>query len=84
MRDKIINSLSTVIWIFSILILLGGLIGGVAVMANPYQGGFLPGLIVIVGAVIYAILILGFYFMQLGIYEHTKRTAEAVEKLANR
>lgn len=84
MREKIIRSLSTVVWIFSILMLLGGLIGGVAVMANPYRGGFFPGLMVIVGTVIYAILILGFYFMQLGVYEHTKRTAEAVEKLANR
>lgn len=83
MRDSIIKSLNFLVWLLGAIIFLAGLISGVAIMSLP-QGGFLQGLMVIIGAAIYAILTLGFYFIAVGIYDHTKRTADATERMANR
>lgn len=81
MREKIIKSLELIIWAFGILIVLAGLISGIAALASGNIGA---GLLFIIGAPLYAILVLGMFFVILATQENTKRTAEAVEKLAER
>ena len=83
MRDKIISALTFLIWVLGAILLSGGFFAGIAVMSDP-SGGFFKGIFVMLIAVIYAILTLGFYFIASGIYENTRRTAAAVDKLANR
>jgi len=48
------------------------------------MSGPLAGLAVLVGGAIYVVFIGGFMYMGLGIYQNTKRTADAVEKLVTR
>ncbi|MBU3031792.1 hypothetical protein [Paracoccus marinaquae] len=72
--------------IINVVIVLGAicvLLGGIAMMFNP-QGGILPGLAVWVVGSIYLILLGGMIYLGLGIYNNTRRTAEAVERLAGR
>jgi hypothetical protein len=47
-------------------------------------GGPLMGLFVLIAGAVYLVLVGGFMYLGLGIYQNTKRTAEAVEKLASR
>lgn len=44
----------------------------------------LVGLGILIGGALYVVLVGGFLYMGVGIYQNTKRTAEAVEKLAAR
>ncbi|MCR8726609.1 hypothetical protein [Frigidibacter sp. ROC022] len=80
MRQAIINSLDILIWIMGGLIALGGVVGGIMVLAQ----GEAMGLVFIIGALLYAIIFMGMFFLIIGMHNNTRRTAEAVEKLAMR
>ncbi|UPH72343.1 hypothetical protein LGT41_0005880 [Abyssibius alkaniclasticus] len=79
MKDMIIKSLELLVWLMVILIVLGALGGGAAMMGNP-MGGFLMGLGIMIGGVLYAIIFGGIMFLVIGIHDNTKRTAEALER----
>lgn len=81
MRQAIINSLEILIWIMGALIAIASIVMGVLTLG---QGFALQGLGIIVGGILYAIIFMGMFFLFIGIHSNTKRTAEAVEKLAMR
>ena len=80
MRQAIINSLDILIWVVGALIALAGVVAGIVALSQ----GQVLGLGIIVGALLYAIIFMGMFFLIIGIHNNTKRTAEAVEKLAMR
>ncbi|QDC07829.1 hypothetical protein FHY55_00570 [Oceanicola sp. D3] len=80
MRDTIIKIFDVLIWVIGALAAIGGIVGGIIALAQ----GEVVGLALIVGGILYAVIIMALFFIQIGIYYHTKRTAEAVEKLAGR
>lgn len=87
MRDFFINSFEILVNVIVVLLSLGVLVAaGVAAfggsMGPGAPGGPLVGLGILIGGGIYVIFIGGFMYMGLGIYQNTKRTADAVEKLA--
>lgn len=81
MREQIIKSFELIIWAFGGLLILFALISGIGSIAS---GDFLLGLGSIIGGVLSTIVTLGLVFLVIAIQENTKRTAEAVEKLAER
>ncbi len=99
MRHFFISALDAVVSIFVILGGLGviGAAVAVALSRNPAMsaaqspigigtmgGGPMSGLMILVGGFVYLIFVGGFLYLGLGIYHNTRRTAEAMEKLANR
>ena len=80
MRQAIINSLDVLIWIMGALIAIGGVIAGILALSQ----GEPMGLAIIIGALLYSIIFMGMFFLIIGMHNNTKRTAEAVEKLAMR
>jgi hypothetical protein len=80
MRQLIIKSFETIIWIFGGLIAAAGIIFGLIALVN----GQAQGLIFIIVGPLYAILVMGMFFIAAAISDNTKRTADAVEKLASR
>ncbi len=94
MRDFFINSfeilVGVVIVILAIVIVIAaGAVafgGGQGMMMNgqPMGGGPLAGWAVLVGGALYLVFIGGLMYLGLGIYQNTKRTAAAMERLADR
>lgn len=94
MRDFFINSFEILVGV--ILVILAIMIvvaagavafgGGQGMMMNgmPMGGGPLAGLAVLVGGAIYLVFIGGLMYLGLGIYQNTKRTAAALERMADR
>jgi len=80
MRQAIINSLDVLIWIMGVLMATAGVVVGIVALSQ----GEVAGLAIIVGALLYAIIFMGMFFLIIGMHNNTKRTAEAVEKLAMR
>ncbi|CAN1552941.1 hypothetical protein MCELHM10_02252 [Paracoccaceae bacterium] len=80
MRQFIVRSFEAIVWIFGALVALAGIAGGVMTLAyDPVRG-----LLFIIGGPLYAILLMGMVFIAIAISDNTKRTADAVEKLAAR
>lgn len=92
MRDFFINSLEKLVGVVVVLLSLGVLIaavgatmGGNTTMGGQHMGGGpLAGLLILVIGAIYVLFVGGFMYLGLGIYQNTKRTAEALEKPLNR
>ena len=80
MRQTIINSLDMLIWVMGAVIAIGGVIGGIAALAQ----GEIVGLAFIVGGLLYAVVFMGMFFLIIGIHNNTRRTSEAVEKMGMR
>lgn len=83
MRDFFILWLERIINVIVILGAVVVLVTGLVAMFSA-QGGFLQGLAIWFGGAIYLLMMAGFIYLGLGIYSNTRRTAEAVEKLAMR
>ena len=89
MRDFFINSFEMLVGVIVVLLSLGVLVSAAMAafgggMGMGGQSGLLMGLAILIGGAIYVIFIGGLMYMGLGIYQNTKRTAAAVEKLAAR
>lgn len=88
MRDFFINSLEKLIGVIIVLMAIGVVIGffGIAFGGGygPYgqSGGFFVGLIFLLIGAIYVILMGGFMYLGVGIYQNTLRTAKAIEKMS--
>lgn len=86
MRDFFINLLEKLINIFVIIALIGVVGGAIAASMAPQNG--VPGVAVAFGVlvigVLYVVLMAGFMYLGLGIYQNTRRTAAAMEDLARR
>ncbi|MBT0958012.1 hypothetical protein IV417_11500 [Alphaproteobacteria bacterium KMM 3653] len=80
MRDTIIKIFDIMIWVLGALVAIGGLIGGIIMLAQ----GEVVGLAMIIGGILYAIVIMALFFISIGIYKNTKETAEHLAKLASR
>jgi hypothetical protein len=80
MRDFVIKSLDVIVWIVAAVFVAAGVIGGLFALAN----GQMQGLALIILGPLYAIVFAGWIFLAIGTYNNTKRTADAIEKLANR
>lgn len=89
MRDFFINSLEILVSVFVVLLALGVLVaaaaaafGGGGVMGPGGMHGPLGGLVILIGGALYVVFVGGFMYMGIGIYQNTKRSADALEKLA--
>ncbi len=82
MRNFFINSLEMLAAVIAVLGLIAVVVGGFGVMFSA-QGGFGAGLLFLIGGFIYLVMMVGFLYLVLGIHDNTRRTAEAVERLAN-
>lgn len=86
MRDFFINLLEKLINVFVIITLIGVVGGAIAASMAPQNG--VPGVAVALGVlvigVLYVVLMAGFMYLGLGIYQNTRRTAAAMEDLARR
>jgi hypothetical protein len=80
MREFVIKSLDILIWVVGGLIALIGVGAGLFALVQ----GQVQGLLLIILGPLYAILFCGMFLLAVGVYNHTKRTAEALEKLAAR
>lgn len=83
MREFFIDALEKIIAVVIVLGALMVLVAGFGTMFTPH-GGFWRGLAILIGGAIYLMLIGGMAYLGLGIYHNTRRTADAVEKLAQR
>lgn len=83
MRDFFINWSEKLLTLFVALMVLAVVVSGLLIMFQPsYQGGgILPGLLVLVFGVIYAIIMGGLMYLFFGIYRNTQRTNELLEQI---
>lgn len=89
MRDFFINSLELLVGLIVILLSLGVIVGAAAAAFGG--GGMMPGgtgmpgplsgLLILIGGGLYVIFVGGFLYMGIGIYQNTRRSADALEKL---
>lgn len=83
MRDLFIGLLEKVIHVIVIVAMIGVVVGAILGAMNP-PPGFNAGLIavgVLFGGAVYVTLMAGFMYLGLGIYQNTRRTAEACERM---
>ena len=90
MRDFFINIFEKLVGLIIILMLIAVIVGGLATMFGAGMGpggmggGFLAGLAVLVIGGIYVVFIGGLMYLGLGIYQNTKATAEALQRMADK
>ena len=89
MRDFFINSLEILVGVFVVLLGLAVLAFAAMVAFGGGMGpggasGPLAGVGILIGGALYVIFIGGFMYMCIGIYQNTKRSAEALEKLLSK
>lgn len=88
MRDLFIKMFEVLVGVIVVLLGLVVLIAaGAATFGSGGMGpngpsGPLGGLLILIGGGIYVIFLGGAMYLGLGIYQNTKRTAEAIERLA--
>jgi hypothetical protein len=89
MRDFFINSLEILVSVIVVLLALAVIVaaGAAAFGGGQMSGGMsgpLAGLGILIGGTLYVIIVGGFLYMGIGIYQNTKRSAEALERMATR
>ncbi|MCU4651361.1 hypothetical protein N8I71_00835 [Roseibacterium sp. SDUM158016] len=84
MRDFFINAFEKLVGVIIVLMLLFVIVaaGFVAFApATPDQPtGILPGLAVLIGGLVYVVFVGGALYLGLGIYQNTKRMADAMDQ----
>ena len=84
MRDFFINAFEKLVGVIIVLMLVFVVVGAGAVGFAPAQpgqpSGILPAIAILVGGFVYVIFLGGALYLGLGIYQNTKRTAEAMER----
>ena len=90
MRDFFINSLEVLVGVIVVILGIGVLVAAAAATfgggggmgpGGMGGGGPLAGIAILIGGGLYVIIVGGFLYMGIGIYQNTRRTADAVEKL---
>ena len=84
MRDFFIGSFEKLVNVLVILMMLGVVIAAFASLVSPMRGGPGGALIILLGGGLYTIIVGGALYMGLGIYQNTKRSAELLERIANK
>lgn len=93
MRDFFINAFEILVGVIIVLLLIGVVVGagvvafgggGMMMNGQQMQGGPLAGLAILVGGLLYVVFIGGLMYLGLGIYQNTKKTATAMEKMAGK
>ena len=94
MRDFFIRAMEMIVNVLMILLIIGLVLFSLAAMTGMGDfrmagtafpgGGVVMGLAILVFGGLYLMLIGGFLYLGLGIYQNTRRTAEALEQLAKR
>ncbi|SEM69227.1 hypothetical protein SAMN04488003_103141 [Loktanella fryxellensis] len=87
MRDFFIGVLDKLITVFVVLMGIAIVIAAVAALVSPGTmgpggGGILGFLFILIGGGLYVSFTAGFLYLGLGIYQNTRRTAEATERMA--
>ena len=86
MRDLFIGLLEKVIHVIVIVAAIGIVLAAVAALFNAGGamgmpgGGILAAVGILIGGGLYLIVMAGFMYLGLGIYQNTKRTAELLEQ----
>jgi hypothetical protein len=89
MRDFFINSLEKLVGVFVVLMSIAVDVGAGAALMGGNQmhgpggmagGGPLGALVILIVGAIYVLFVGGFMYLGLGIYQNTKRTADALER----
>jgi hypothetical protein len=84
MRDFFIRSLEKLVGVLVVLLAIGVVVGAIAAMlAEPapgQPGGILAALLILVVGGLYVIFVGGFMYLGIGIYQNTKRMADAMER----
>ena len=86
MRDFFIRWFERLVGVVIILISIGVVIGAGAAMVGQGpngEGGILAALLILVVGAIYVVFLGGIMYLGLGIYQNTKRMAEALERNTN-
>jgi len=81
MRDFFISSFESLIAVIIVLTAAGTVIAGLVTM---FTESFFGGIAVLIFGAIYTIILGGGLYLAFGIYHNTKRTAEAVERMADK
>lgn len=79
MRDFFINSFEKLIAVIVVVTAAASVIGGLVTM---FSEGFFAGILVLIIGAIYTVVLGGGMYLAFGIYHNTKRTADAVERMA--
>lgn len=83
MRNFILTSFSMIVDAIVIIMLIGVVLSTLTALFSPYFG-FFSALITLIGGLAAVALTAGSLYLLMGIYEHSKRTAEATEALLRR
>ena len=80
MREFFINALEKLVAVILILGAIAVLIGAIGALFSGEGAGILGALAILIGGSLYLIFIGGFMYLGLGIYENTKRMADAMDR----
>ena len=85
MRDFFIRSLDRLIGVFVVISMIVVVVVSLVSMAGDMAGGgFGAGLVMLVLGLLYVVFVAGFMYLGVGIYHNTRRSAEAMERMANK
>jgi ABC-type Na+ efflux pump permease subunit len=92
MRDFFINGFEILLGVIIVCAIIGvivmaGLVAfgnGTVIQGMPMQASPLVGLAFLVGGLLYVVFIGGLMYLGLGIYQNTKKTAAALERMAGK
>ncbi|MGP1356539.1 hypothetical protein [Roseicyclus sp.] len=84
MRDFFINAFEKLVGVIIVLLVVGVIAAaGFIAFAPPtpeQPTGILPGLAVLIGGLVYVVFVGGALYLGLGIYQNTRRMAEAMDR----
>lgn len=84
MRDFFIRSFETLVGVIIVLLSIGVVLGAGAALFNSgahgAPSGLIGALVILIGGGIYIIFVGGLMYLGLGIYQNTKRMADALER----
>jgi len=81
MRDFFINTFESLIAVIVVISAAGTVIAGLVTM---FSESFFGGIVVLIFGALYTVILGGGLYLAFGIYHNTKRTAEAVERMAQK
>lgn len=83
MRDFFIQSFEMIVNVIVVVLAVGVVVGAIGTMFSD-EGGFLQGLMVLIGGAVWVLFTGGIMYLGLGIYQNTRQTHEAIQRLADR